>query len=172
MLRRRRGRPADNQRKDFSEGGTSLTHLYGELIGVVRDQISDQLASANTNDLISAGAIAAALALMATLLLRSAAAPVLGWWWWLPFPVLALPIGIISIPLAPPTEDRGFEGGPSIPRFLTAYSTLNVTLEEMLEGLLRALQITFQQNDELLSGGGFRSYSAQRWDRSDCMLGR
>lgn len=81
MLRRRRGRPADNQRKDLSEGGTSLTHLYGELIGVVRDQISDQLASANTNDLISAGAIAAALALMATLLLlRSAAAPVLGWW--------------------------------------------------------------------------------------------
>jgi hypothetical protein len=136
MLRRRRGRSANGLSEDVSEGGTSLTRLYAELIGVVRDQISDQLASANTNDLISAGAIGAALALMATLLLlRSAAAPVLGWSWWLPFPVLALPIGIISIPLAPPTENRGFRGGPSVPRFLTAYSTPKVTLEEMLEGL-------------------------------------
>lgn len=119
---------------------------------VLRDQVSDQLSSASTNDLIAVGLVAANLALaVGVVILRATTSYTLnGWWyhWWYPLPLLAASSVMVGIPLMPPFGRRKFHDGPKVETLLRAAS--GQPLERALEDLLRALQVAWAGNDRLL----------------------
>lgn len=129
-----------------------LAHLYTAMADLLRDQVSDQLSSASTNDLIAVGLVAANLALAVGLVILRATAPLTlnGWWyhWWYPLPVLLVSTFMVGSPLMPPFGKRKFQDGPKVETLLRAAS--GQPLERALEDLLRALQVAWNRNDRLL----------------------
>jgi hypothetical protein len=128
--------------------------LYSSLADVLRDQISDQLASASTNDLIAVGIMAANLALAVGILILQTTNPwtLMEWgWrykWWYPLPVLGLSSAMVGFALRPPRNRHRFQDGPVVPGFLRAVS--GKPLHEQFEDLLRSLYSCWRHNDALL----------------------
>jgi hypothetical protein len=128
---------------------SSTARLYMEMTAVLRDQLSAQLETASSNDLISVASVAAGLALVVGLVIVKATLGCVGYWWWYPLPALIAPLFILSFPLLP-RKNRLFHHGPHIPTFLVYLADHPQPLEDVLVTMIQRLQEDWEGNDALL----------------------
>ena len=134
-----------------AERRESPVDLYLALVNVLRDQIADQLASANTNDLISVGAMGTGFAVAVAMLIVRATNPTdISYWWWYPLPLFLPPLLFFAVPMLPSGQRRKFRHGPSVPAFMQHQAGIPITVEQALIDLMKDLQLAFANNDALL----------------------